>query len=345
MPDTSRHPAASGVRIDRLPHLSIGEVLGLLLEEFPDVTISKIRFLESQGLIEPERTPSGYRKFFDHDVELLRLILREQREKFLPLRVIKDRIDSGEIGKDEDPGEPASRGGTGDPSTPGAAPEQRLPDLDDDAAGAPQASNSVDAGEPTEGPVADDARTNARRHADAEVATSADTTDPAGDEAPSVAPDAGGDEKAGPQAATTGAVGDPDAAGTDEPPDRDLLTGAELASRANTTTATIDDLRSYGLITATESLGEALFDEDAAQIAGICVRFIDVGVDVRHLRGWKTSSDRETSVYEGLTLPLLRQRNPQGRRAARDRLVELNELGASLRRALMESTLRHHLEH
>jgi DNA-binding transcriptional MerR regulator len=78
-------------------HLSIGEVLGLLLEEFPDVTISKIRFLESQGLIEPERTPSGYRKFFDDDVELLRLILREQREKFLPLRVIKDRIDSGEI--------------------------------------------------------------------------------------------------------------------------------------------------------------------------------------------------------------------------------------------------------
>jgi len=78
-------------------HLSIGEVLGLLLEEFPDVTISKIRFLESQGLIEPERTPSGYRKFFEDDVELLRVILREQRENFLPLRVIKDRIDSGQL--------------------------------------------------------------------------------------------------------------------------------------------------------------------------------------------------------------------------------------------------------
>ena len=78
-------------------HLSIGEVLGLLLEEFPDITISKIRFLESQGLIEPERTPSGYRKFYEHDVELLRLILREQREHFLPLRVIKDRLDAGVI--------------------------------------------------------------------------------------------------------------------------------------------------------------------------------------------------------------------------------------------------------
>ena len=57
---------------------SIGEVLGLLLEEFPNVTISKIRFLESQGLIEPERTASGYRKFSDSEVERLKYILREQ---------------------------------------------------------------------------------------------------------------------------------------------------------------------------------------------------------------------------------------------------------------------------
>ncbi len=78
-------------------HLSIGEVLGLLLEEFPDITISKIRFLESQGLIDPERTPAGYRKFYETDVELLRVILREQKRNFLPLRVIKDRIDSGVI--------------------------------------------------------------------------------------------------------------------------------------------------------------------------------------------------------------------------------------------------------
>src|SRR5712672_406479 len=82
------------------PYLSIGEVLGLLLEEFPDVTISKIRFLESQGLIDPERTPSGYRKFYETDVERLRFILREQREHFLPLKVIKERLsemDSGAV--------------------------------------------------------------------------------------------------------------------------------------------------------------------------------------------------------------------------------------------------------
>ena len=83
--------------VQNTTYLSIGEVLGLLLAEFPDITISKIRFLESQGLIAPERTPSGYRKFYEPDVELLKVILREQRENYLPLRVIKDRIDSGAI--------------------------------------------------------------------------------------------------------------------------------------------------------------------------------------------------------------------------------------------------------
>jgi len=72
--------------------LSIGEVLSLLKDEFPDVTISKIRFLESQGLLDPERTPSGYRKFYETDVERLRWILRQQREHFLPLKVIKGRL-------------------------------------------------------------------------------------------------------------------------------------------------------------------------------------------------------------------------------------------------------------
>ena len=74
-------------------HLSIGEVLSLLTDDFPDLTITKIRFLESQGLIDPERTASGYRKFYDADIERLRWILRQQRENFLPLKVIKDRLD------------------------------------------------------------------------------------------------------------------------------------------------------------------------------------------------------------------------------------------------------------
>jgi len=76
-------------------YLAIGDVLALLREEFPDVTISKIRFLESRGLLVPERTPSGYRKFYEPDVDRLRWILRQQREHFLPLKVIKGRLDNG----------------------------------------------------------------------------------------------------------------------------------------------------------------------------------------------------------------------------------------------------------
>ena len=85
-------------------YLSIGDVLTLLREEFPDVTISKIRFLESQGLVNPERSPSGYRKFFDHDVERLRWVLRQQREHFLPLKVIRDRLADGELDDSGDHG-------------------------------------------------------------------------------------------------------------------------------------------------------------------------------------------------------------------------------------------------
>ncbi|WP_433345635.1 MerR family transcriptional regulator [Microtetraspora malaysiensis] len=73
--------------------MSIGEVLALLQGEFPDVTISKIRFLEGEGLIEPQRSPSGYRKFTHADVERLRYILTAQRDHYLPLRVIKENLD------------------------------------------------------------------------------------------------------------------------------------------------------------------------------------------------------------------------------------------------------------
>ena len=73
-------------------YLSIGEVLDSVRAEFPDVSISKIRFLESEGLIEPKRTESGYRMFYDQDVARLRFILQLQRDHFLPLKVIRERL-------------------------------------------------------------------------------------------------------------------------------------------------------------------------------------------------------------------------------------------------------------
>jgi DNA-binding transcriptional MerR regulator len=74
--------------------MSIGEVLAELRTEFPDVTISKIRFLEEQGLVEPDRTPAGYRKFTHDDLERLRYVLAVQRDHYLPLRVIREHLDA-----------------------------------------------------------------------------------------------------------------------------------------------------------------------------------------------------------------------------------------------------------
>jgi len=83
--------------------MSIGEVLAVLRPEFPDVTISKIRFLEEQGLVEPDRTPSGYRKFTHEDVDRLRFVLSVQRDHYLPLRVIRDHLDAIDRGLDPPP--------------------------------------------------------------------------------------------------------------------------------------------------------------------------------------------------------------------------------------------------
>ncbi|MEU6007685.1 MerR family transcriptional regulator [Streptomyces sp. NPDC047453] len=78
---------------------SIGTVLNVLRDEFPEVTVSKIRFLESEGLVEPRRTPSGYRKFSTGDVERLALVLRMQRDHYLPLKVIREYLDAMERGE------------------------------------------------------------------------------------------------------------------------------------------------------------------------------------------------------------------------------------------------------
>jgi len=125
-------------------YLSIGDVLTLLRQEFPDVTISKIRFLESQGLVNPERTPSGYRKFYEHDVERLRWVLRQQREHFLPLKVIKDRLDEDVNGAS--PAGKASPAGRVSPAGKASPAAARTAVADDPAAQAVVEST----GEPVE---------------------------------------------------------------------------------------------------------------------------------------------------------------------------------------------------
>ncbi len=106
--------AAAGAAGPGRAFMSIGEVLGLLRPDFADITISKIRFLEDEGLIKPERTSSGYRKFSREDVGRLRYVLAAQRDQYLPLRVIKEHLDAIDRGL-----EPPALGGGG-PKVPRA---------------------------------------------------------------------------------------------------------------------------------------------------------------------------------------------------------------------------------
>lgn len=115
-------------------YLSIGEVLESLKDEFPDITISKIRFLETEGLITPERTPSGYRKFFAEDVARLRSVLALQRDHFMPLKVIRTKLDSGA---------PVTAVPEGTPAIPVATPDALADDYRDE----PNAEVELDADE------------------------------------------------------------------------------------------------------------------------------------------------------------------------------------------------------
>jgi DNA-binding transcriptional MerR regulator len=298
-------------------HLSIGEVLALLLEEFPDVTISKIRFLESQGLIEPERTPSGYRKFFDDDVELLRMILREQREKFLPLRVIKHRIDTGEI---ERPDSTPARGLVD--GRPSAANVAKHP-----AGGStPRPSTTVATVDPAPAPAPPPA---AAPSAPAAAVAPAPVAPPAA--APPVVAAA-----PAPAAPST-----PSGSGTRLLPGV-LVNREELCAMASVTKDQLAQLEDYGVLP--KRSGNDLYGEEAVEIASAAGGFLRAGVDARHLRAWRTSVEREAGLYEQLIVPMLRQRNPQARSEAATRLAELDVLGTRLRTAMMRAALGHYFE-
>ncbi|MGY1633210.1 MerR family transcriptional regulator [Geodermatophilus sp. SYSU D01186] len=111
----SRASAFGDADDQHTPRLTIGEVLTVLRDDFPDVTISKIRYLESEDLVHPQRTPSGYRKFSSADVARLRYVLAAQRDQYLPLKVIKEHLDA------LDRGEPLPGSA---PAPAGAAPER-----------------------------------------------------------------------------------------------------------------------------------------------------------------------------------------------------------------------------
>jgi DNA-binding transcriptional MerR regulator len=280
------------------PHQSIGEVLATLREEFTDITISKIRFLESQGLIDPERTPSGYRKFYTGDVERLRWILRQQKDHFLPLKVIRVRLEELEAQGFADVVAAPSA-----PTAPTAEPE---PPRSQDAV-------SVSNDDPPSG--------GGRRGAKPR----------------------GGGGRARDRSAPELPVDDPD----DDAPELRLsttgasLTRAELARAAGLDDAQLGELESYGLLNPTvQTKDRVLFDEDALAIARLAAGFFRHGVEARHLRMYRTAAEREAVLFEQVLLGYLRQRNPEARSLAQEKLEELARLGRGLRGAYLRRAVR-----
>src|SRR6476646_8507740 len=122
MADQQTLPGTAAGTAPREKPMTIGAVCKALVNEFPDISISKIRYLEDQKLLEPRRTPGGYRLYAQSDVARLRTILRMQRDEFLPLRVIRQELASGRMDGGE-PNVPApSPDAGGDPARPRRRP-------------------------------------------------------------------------------------------------------------------------------------------------------------------------------------------------------------------------------
>lgn len=285
-------------------HLSIGEVLSLLQDEFPDVTISKIRFLESQGLIDPERTPSGYRKFYEADIGKLRWILLQQRDNFLPLKVIKDRLDEngGKVPDESAPAQGSAADGTTQPSNEGSEDVET-----------PRPVWMVDHAKR----AADGGRRGAMRNA---TRTS----------------EHNGDERAAAAAAEVGSAGavlDPGASTTS-------LTSDELLRASGLTAAQLRSLEQFGLLHSHQVGQDVIYEADAVIIAQKAATFLRHGIEARHLRMFKVAAEREAGFLEQVVAPLLKQRNPTAVREAVSLLDDLTTQGAAVHRALLRQALR-----
>ena len=213
--------------------LTIGAVCERLKGEFPDISISKIRYLEGEGLVTPQRTRGGYRLFGEDELDRLETILRLQRDEFLPLKVIREELEK-----------PTS-------------PERRRH------------------------------RARGLRDVDAE------------------------------------------------------LDQAALCERAGIDRPLVRELEEYGLLAPRVAGGERFYSENDAEIAAICGRLASFGIAPRHLRTFRTSTDRETGLLEAAIAPALRSRNPERRQQATRDLQVLGELAQDLSQRLFWRSLRH----
>ena len=316
-------------------HLSIGEVLSLVQEDFPDVTISKIRFLESQGLLDPERTPSGYRKFYAGDIERLQWILIQQRDNFLPLKVIRERLDEWDAtgnrpgGDEQTPAPEDLPGGPG-----GGAPEP------DEAAGSDDPTGAAAPIDEPAPPLEEPVDPVDPRHAAASLAAASAIELEHAREEPPPAPAADVAMEAAPR------VAEPDHHEPHPPagefrvgPSTSSLTADELAARAGVDVSVVAELESYSLIESRRIGPETYYEPSAVAVAEACRRFLEHGIEVRHLRMYKIAAEREAGVFEQLVMPLLKQRNPAAKERAVEMVRSLAEVGEAMHAVLLRNAL------
>jgi DNA-binding transcriptional MerR regulator len=297
---------------DGRSYRSIREVLDLLTPEFPDVTISKIRFLESRGLIEPERTPSGYRKFFPADVDRLRWILKQQSEHFLPLKVIKGRLEQGALFEAElaelslfdaagtVPEQPPSESASSEPVAP-----------------APKLGGGGD--EPPNGPDATPAEAQGAEEVVEVIVVSAVVESA---EAPPVPP---ARERA---------------SSTPKRPTGDSVSLAELIGATGATEELVGELLEFGLISTRLIRGVQTFGNEALEVTRLAAGFAEFGIEPRHLRSLRFSAERQALLYSQIVAPLLRQRNTATRERAAADLTNMAAMGAKLYESFLNDVLR-----
>jgi DNA-binding transcriptional MerR regulator len=240
--------------------LSIGEVLAQLRGDFPGLNISKIRFLEAEGLIEPDRTPSGYRKFSHADVDRLRYVLTCQREHYLPLRVIREHLDAIDRGM-----EPPALNGSSGPSVPRVVL---------DGEGYP-AAESFRAGGSGEGGL--------------------------------------------------------------------RLSRNELLTSAGIEDALLEQLESFGLVRprpGSSPGSPAPYDGDALVIAKTAGELASFGLEPRHLRAFKTATDREVGLVEQVVATMRRGRDAAASARAEEAIAQMAALSVRLHATLVRAALR-----
>ena len=306
-------------------HLSIGEVLAELRDEFPDITISKIRFLESQGLVNPERTPSGYRKFYDADLVRLRWILHQQKEHFLPLKVIKERLDQLPPG-DEALLDPAPATDldvrTEIPVDEALAPRPEPAPVPAPAMAPAPARTAAPARAPAPAPAP------APASAAQSTARSTPRRAPVRKRAPAFAPDLPLDADASDDIVA--------------PASGDGYSRDELAKAAGLEPAQVAELEDFGLIAPSRqgATGDAEYDDDGLEVAKVAAGFFGRGVEARHLRMYRNHAEREAVLFGQVLMPFVRQRNPEARARMQEELVELAALGRRLRAVLLREAVR-----